>query len=628
MTTTRSWTPPGTSSGGKPRRGGRQADETPAAQARARAEQRRHRRTPSAAWRVMLSYSAPHRRALAAGGVCTLLGGLTGLAQPLIAKRVMEKLAFRQNVVPSLILLGVIVLVGAAIGATGYFILERTGEAVVLDARMRLIMRVLRLRVAVTEHTSPGDLLSRVSADTTLLRQVTTQTIVSTFNAGLMLVGTVILMGVLDPLMLLVTLGVVSLMVVVVTRVMPRIARALKQVQASVGFMAAMLERALSAFRTVKASGAEERQIALVEASAIHAWKQGVQVARWQALAGAAAALVVQVSFLVVLGFGGARVASGAIQLPTLIAFLLYLFYLTNPITQLVQAVSQFQLGKAASGRIQEVMNLDIELANSAADRVEQTAPHYGLATTPASVTFLDVQFRYGPDQPIIHHNVTFQIPPGGMTALVGPSGAGKSTVFALLERFYDVTAGHVLVDGRDVRAWPLAELRATIGYVEQDSSVLAGTLRDNLLFGAPNATEDEIREVLARTRLESLVAKLPMGLDTMVGNWGMTLSGGERQRVAIARALLRRPRLLLLDEATSQLDAANETALKEAINEAANTTTVIVVAHRLSTVTQARRIIVFEAGRVRSIGSHEELVRHDPLYRDLAATQLLTAET
>jgi ABC-type multidrug transport system fused ATPase/permease subunit len=239
------------------------------------------------------------------------------------------------------------------------------------------------------------------------------------------------------------------------------------------------------------------------------------------------------------------------------------------------------------------------------------------------------VWFRYrsGDDSPWVHRDLSFALPAGGLTAIVGPSGTGKSTLFALLERFYEPHSGTVSVDGHDVRSWPLAELRAAIGHVGQEAEILAGTLRDNLRLAAPEASDDELDAVITLTRLDDLLDRLPEGLDTPVGHRGVTLSGGERQRLAIARALLRRPRLLLLDEATSQLDAVNELALRNLVEAVALTTTVIVIAHRLSTVTRAERILVLDAGRVRAAGAHEELLANDDLYRRLATTQLLAAQ-
>ncbi|MFG2501198.1 ABC transporter ATP-binding protein [Streptomyces sp. NPDC048441] len=589
----------------------------PAQERPAEARSAQERLSAAETWRALYRYFRPHRAAVALGALCTLIGAATGLAQPLAAKTLVDRLGSDDSIAGIILLLTALVVLGTAIESFGAYVLERTAESVVLAARRTLIGRLLRLRLPEVERTQPGDLMSRITSDTTLLRAVTTQSVVSAVAGGLTFIATITMMGLMDVVLLSVTLGVIVLIGGAVALVMPKIARSTERAQEAVGTISTALERAFGAFRTLKASGAEERETASVRAATQEAWRHGVRSAKWQAVAWSSVGLAVQVSFLAVLGIGGARVASGAISISTLVAFLLFLFYLIDPVSRLVEGVTQYQVGSAAIARIVRAERLETEdVTESPAERPQGRGP--------AAVTFEDVTFRYREGLPYVHHGVTFDIPGPGMTAFVGPSGAGKTTVFGLLERFYDATGGRVLVDGRDVHAWPLAELRAAIGYVEQDAPVLAGTLRENLLFGAPGTTDPEIQDVLVRARLHTLVERLPDGLETLVGHRGSQLSGGERQRVAIARALLRKPRLLLLDEATSQLDAVNEMALRDVVAEVSREVTVLVVAHRLSTVTLADRIVVMDAGRVRASGTHEELVAADPLYGELAATQFL----
>nr|WP_234345966.1 ABC transporter ATP-binding protein [Streptomyces sp. NRRL F-5755] len=569
---------------------------------------------------MLYGHIRPHRAAIALGGLLTLAGSAAGLVQPLAAKALVERLGVNESITMLLVLLTALVVAGAVAEAVGAYVLERTAESVVLAARRRLVARLLRLRMPAVDRSKPGDLMSRVTADTTLLRAITTQSLVSAGTGLATLVGAIVFMALLEPVLLGVTVAVIVLIGSSMGLVMPQISKATKRAQEAVGAISTALERTFGAFRTVKASGAERREEAAIEAAAREAWRGGIRAAKWQSLAMSSVGLAVQVSFLAVLGVGGARVASGATDIATLVAFLLYLFYLIDPISRLVEAASAYQVGSAAIARMAEAEDLETEPLEAG----DQEGTGAAAPAKPASVAFEGVTFRYRPDLPPVHHGVDFVVPGGGMTAFVGPSGAGKSTVFGLVERFYEADGGRVLIDGTDVRDWPLERLRAQIGYVEQDAPVLSGTLRENLLFAAPGATDDQLARVLTRTRLDGLVERLPEGLETPVGHRGSKLSGGERQRVAIARALLREPRLLLLDEATSQLDAVNELALRDTVAEAARTTTVLVVAHRLSTVTLADRIVVMEAGRVRAVGTHAELVASDPLYGELAATQFL----
>ncbi|QOV36850.1 ABC transporter ATP-binding protein [Streptomyces ferrugineus] len=572
--------------------------------------------------KALYGYVRPHRWTVVLGLLLALAGAAGGLLQPLATKALVDRLSSGGTIATILLALTVLVLLSTVAEAFGAYVLERTAESVVLAARRSLIGRLLRLRLSAVDRVQPGDLMSRVTSDTTLLRAVSTQAVVNAATGMLTLIAAVVVMAFLDAVLLGVALVVVAVVAAGAALVMPKIGQAAERSQAAVGEMSTGLERVFGAFRTVKASGAEDRETARVAAAARRAWRHGVRGAKWEALLGTADNLAVELAFLAVLAVGGARVASGDIPVSTLIAFLLYLFYLMEPVYKLVEAASEYQEGAAAISRIKEVDRLAAEPpATRQPVRPEATAA----VRRPASVRFEGVSFRYGPGLPYIHQQVDFEVPGAGMTAFVGPSGAGKSTVFSLIERFYETTGGRILVDSEDIRQWPLPELRSVIGYVEQDAPVLAGTLRENLVFTAPGATDDDIRAVLARTRLDALAERLPHGLDTLVGHRGSKLSGGERQRVAIARALLRRPRLLLLDEATSQLDAVNELALREVIAETAREITVLVVAHRLSTVTDADRIVVMEAGKVRAIGTHEELVAKDELYAQLATAQLLT---
>ncbi|WP_233191329.1 ABC transporter ATP-binding protein [Cryobacterium sp. M96] len=721
---------------------------------------------PRATFSQLVPYLLEHKKVLGFVIVLSILGALASLAQPLLVSQVIT-IVQEGDALGSLVwALVALVVISALISGYQHYLLQRTGEGVVLSSRRKLIGRMLRLPISEFDTRRTGDLVSRVGSDTTLLRAVLTQGLVEAIGGSLTFVGALIAMLVIDPVLLGLTVLVIAVSVVTVTLLSQRIRAASLAAQAKVGDLAASVERAISAVRTVRASNATDREIAAVEEDAKGAWRMGIQVARISALVVPIAGIAMQVSFLVVLGVGGFRVASGTITIADLIAFILFLFLMIVPLGQAFGAITSVNAALGALGRIQEIIDLptedqfdrdiaplaitvgaanesvrpdapaisfenvqfgylvasaatdaagaeagsqagsqagaagvgrvagaaagagtigsaaaasadsaalsgagrsahtasDAELVAAenamietavaapfvletaivvpavmeavlaepdlveadlaAADRSAAAADHAAEQATERATERSDADAA-GKPRPVLR-GVSFDAPRGKRTALVGPSGAGKSTILALIERFYDPTGGVVRMGGLDIRTLDRTALRSQIGYVEQDAPVLAGSLRDNLTLSTPDATDEECIAVLHAVNLSEVLERDPAGLGAAVGESGVMLSGGERQRLAIARALLAAPPILLLDESTSSLDGVNEQKMRAAIDAVAVDRTLIVIAHRLSTVVDSDQIVVLDHGQVIGTGTHSELVASTPLYRELAKHQLL----
>jgi ABC-type multidrug transport system fused ATPase/permease subunit len=591
---------------------------------------------PRASFRQLLPYLLEHKRVLVIVIALSVLGAGTSLGQPLLVSQVIARVQKNQPLGALVFLLVGLVVISAVLSGVQHYLLQRTGTSVVLSARRQLVRRMLRLPISEFDTRRTGDLVSRVGSDTTLLYAVLTQGLVDAIGGALIFIGALIAMLVIDPVLLGLTVLVVAVSVVTVVALSGRVRVASRKQQEKVGDLAASVERALGAIRTVRASNATDRETAAIEKDAHGAWEMGIQVARISALVVPIAGIAMQVSLLVVLGVGGFRVASGAISIANLVAFIFFLFMMIMPLGQAFGAITSVNQALGALGRIQEIVSLPSETELDGA--IEPAAP----VPTDAAISFEAVVFTY-PAPPVssvpgvlesaegtaprdltVLHGVSFDAPRGQRTALVGPSGAGKSTILALIERFYDPTAGLVRLGGVDIRGLDREALRAQIGYVEQDAPVLAGSLRDNLTLGAPDATDEQCIQVLHDVNLTEVLERNEKGLDAAVGEEGVMLSGGERQRLAIARTLLAAPPILLLDESTSSLDSLNEKLLREAIDAVAENRTLIVIAHRLSTVVDSDQIVVLDHGRVVGTGTHSELVKSTPLYRDLAKHQLL----
>jgi len=602
---------------------------------------------PRAKFSQLLPYLLEHKRVLGFVVALSLLAAGASLAQPLLVQQVVERVQAGETLGNLVWVLVALVVLAALLSGFQHYLLQRTGTSVVLSARTQLVRRILRLPISEFDTRRTGDLVSRVGSDTTLLYAVITQGLVDAIGGAVLFVGALIAMLVIDPVLLGLTVLVIAVSVVTVVLLSGRIRIVSRKQQEKVGDLAAAVERAISAIRTVRASNATEREIVKIEKEAQGAWDMGVKVAKISALVVPVAGIALQVSLLVVLGVGGFRVASGAIEISSLVAFILFLFMMIGPLGSAFGALTSVNQALGALGRIQEIIALPSEREN---DSKIADAAAVDISTD-AAITFENVEFSYPegarkdeiakavaevvesspvalpvePTQDLtVLRGVSFTAERGKRTALVGPSGAGKSTILALIERFYDPTAGVVRLGGIDVRALDRENLRSQIGYVEQDAPVLAGTIRENLLLGAPDATDEQCVEVLRSVNLTEVLERNDLGLDAAVGEDGVMLSGGERQRLAIARTLLAAPPILLLDESTSSLDGLNEQMLREAIDAVAENRTLIVIAHRLSTVVDSDQIVVLEHGRVVGVGTHSELVLSTPLYKELAKHQLL----
>ena len=578
---------------------------------------------PKAKFSQLTPYLFEHKAALVVAVVLSLIGAVVSLAQPLVVGQVITAVQNGEDV-GQLALILVLVIVGAGI-ASGfmYYVLAKAGEGVVLSARNKLAVRLLKLPILEYDLRRTGDLVSRVGSDTTLLRAVLTQGLIDAAGGVLIFVGAIIAMAFIDPFLLLLTLGMISVAVASIVVSARQIRSATTKAQQRVGDMAASVERALSAVRTIRAARAESRETAGISNDANEAYVQGVKIAKINALISPIAGVASNAAFIVVLGVGGYRVAAGETSVANLVTFILLMFLMIRPLGQAFGAYSSVMSALGALARIEEILQLPLE--ESASESAQKSKPK----KTQNAIEFKKVSFAYASaeehrDGKLVLDSVSFKIKTGDRVALVGPSGAGKSTVFSLIERFYEPTSGEILLEGTPVTELSRDALRSQIGYVEQDAPVLAGSLRDNLLIGSPNATDKELKFVLGEVNLTAVLKRDKRGLDAEVGEAGIMLSGGERQRLAIARTLLAAPPILILDEATSALDGLNEQHMREAIDAVAQGRTMIVIAHRLSTVVDSDLIIVLDQGKVVGSGTHSELVKSTPLYKQLAKHQLL----
>ncbi|WP_235840450.1 ABC transporter ATP-binding protein [Corynebacterium yudongzhengii] len=555
---------------------------------------------------MLLRMLAHHRGVFAVVLVLSLISSVLALAQPLIVNRMIDGVGEIDLLGPALILIAFLLATAVSEGVQIY-LLSRTAESAVRNLRVELIARMLRLPIRIYDRLRTGDLVTRLGSDTTLVRSAFSGGLVDIVAGVVTMLGALVLMGFLDIVMLSIVASVILVAVTVVMFVSQYVQKYTNEVQQAVGRLGAGMDRALVAQRTIRANNAAGQVEKELIDDADTAFAKGRQIAMIEGLLWPVTDIAMQASFLLVLGIGGLRVAAGDISLGDLVSFVLYMFLLAMPLGQIFSSITTIRQAMGALQRVGQVLDQDTE---------DTEGPEIPRGS---SITFDSVSFGYDPKQPVLR-DASFHVPAGARVALVGPSGSGKSTTLALLERFFDPDAGRILIDGSDIRKHSRTSVRDLVGYVEQEATVLAGSVRDNLRLARSDATDEECWAALRQVNLDSRL----QSLDDELGDRGISLSGGQRQRLALARMLLMRAPILLLDEPTSAVDSHNEQLILDAIKASAKDRTVIIVAHRLSTVTDADEIVVMRDGVVEDRGTHDELLRTSPLYHDLASRQLL----
>ena len=569
--------------------------------------------------RRLRPYASPYRRALAVGGVLTLAEVGLSLAQPWPLRWVVDKVLqpAQPATHPQLILafsaITLVVLVLLA-GFADYWatrLLSAAGLHVANDLRLSVLARLQRQSLRFHGKHRVGDLTTRVTSDVAYTQDMLVQVLATLLPATALVIGMFVVMVALDPVFTVLALLSTPPLIWATRRARKELRSAARRVRKADGALASAATEDLSAIHLVQVFGLEHERLRHFAGLSETSLTAGVESVRVQSRFGPLVEVASVFSTAAVLWFGAERVLSGHLSLGVLLVFITYLGSLYKPVKQLTKLSQVVSKGAAALERIGEVMDAPVDIVD---------VPGAVALPIRGQVEFRTVSFSYG-REPVLR-DLSLTIEAGQNVALVGPTGAGKSTIAALIPRLADVNAGQVLVDGIDVRRHQLASLRGQIATVLQDTVLLDGTLRENIICGYPGARDRDVRRAARLALVDEFAARLPDGLDTHIGERGANLSGGQRQRVAIARAILRDASIVILDEPTSALDAGSEELLVAALANLPQGRTRIVIAHRLSTVRDADRIFVLEHGRIAEAGTHSQLASYGGLYAKLTRFQ------
>ena len=573
-----------------------------------------------AVWRA-LGYLRRYR-----GETIGALVGLLCVSASNLAAPQMIRLAIDRGMVPRrlhVVLVAVIGLVAIAVGRGVFnflqgYLAERASQGVAFDLRDALFTRIQRLSFSYYDQAQTGQLLTRLTNDVEQVRAFVGAGVVQLGASLVMLLGCAVLLVMINPALagvaLLTILPIFYVLKLFVTRIGPLFGR----VQMTLGKLNAVVQEDLQGLRVVRAFSGEAREAQRYQAINHDLRDLNLDVVRAISNNFPFVNLCANLGTIAVVGFGGVQIFRHHLTLGELIAFNSYLGFLLMPIMTIGFLAAMISRAGASALRVFELLDAPLEVADA-----PDATP---LPAAEGRVEFKDVRFRYAGSEREILRGVSFAVEPGQMVALLGTTGAGKSTVINLIPRFYDVTGGEVLVDGRDVRHVTLSSLRSQVGVVLQEALLFSGSVRDNIAYGRPDASDADVRAAAEAAQAHEFIATLPQGYDTIIGERGIGLSGGQRQRIAIARVLLTQPRLLILDDSTSAVDAETEMAIQAALDRLMRDrrTTAFVIAQRISTVRDADLILVLDEGTIVARGTHQTLLHESRVYNEILGSQIL----